>query len=207
MNQIRDRSLEKARDLGYPVNPDLPLLDDVGVCRGLSQATDRFLCLYAMVASSYGYPKEKALSWLTREGVSSALAESEHSYLNEAATKNQDAAKQWQVEGLWALAWCLSCHDDLDFSDSCSDDFIQMLPDISKNASTKSFRGTLKVRGLGEFLEQLDLAYCLHWAIREAEAQGQRPPGQVPPNVVVERRRALEWMAGEGGWDEVSLDT
>lgn len=56
MDQIRVQSLEKAQALGYAVNPSLPLLDQ-GELRALPEVTNRFLCLHAVVASSYGRSK------------------------------------------------------------------------------------------------------------------------------------------------------
>lgn len=205
--EIRRRNLERARQLGYPTNDRLPLLDAVDEFRGLEEATDRLLCLYSVVACSYGFSKEKAQVWLVREGVDGALSESDRLYLEMSPDSGPDTSRQWQVEALWALAWCVSCHDELDFSDSCSDAFIQMLPDIAKDAATGSFRESLSLRDKQVVLEKADLAYCLHWAIRDAEIEGQPVPGKVPGNVVVERRRALEWMISRDGWDEVQLDT
>ena len=56
-------------------------------------------------------------------------------------------------------------------------------------------------------LSQFDLAYCLHWAVRDAMLKGQAVPGKLSGNAIIERRRALEWVAGEEAWDEVLLDT
>ncbi len=207
MMSIRKTNLAKANRLGYPINPSLPLLDPVEKCRELSEITDRLFCLYAVVACSYGFSKERALSWLKREGVVDSLSGAENQYLHNKSDTGIDSRMQWKVEALWALAWCLECHPDLDFADSCSDSFIGLLPDIAKDASTKEFRQGLNLRDQAEILSKTDLAYCLHWAIREAELKGVKPPGRVPANVVVERRHALEWVIGQDSWDDVSLDT
>lgn len=95
----------------------------------------------------------------------------------------------------------------MDFSDNCANNFVQILPDIRSAASTRTFQIGLKLRSETELLEKADLAYCLHWAIRDAELNGNPTPGSVPARVVVERRRALEWMLGEESWDDASLDT
>ena len=207
VQKIRENSLKAARALGYPTNENLPLLDEVEQVRNVSESADRLLCLYAIVACSYGFPKEKAKKWLAREGLDGFLSKSEEAYLKVSSKGGGDPLKQWQVESLWALAWCVRYHSSLDFSDSCSDGFIQMLPDIAKDAATGSFRAGLQLRDKAEIVAKADLAYCLHWAVHEAEVTGQKAPGKVPGNVVVERRRALEWMIGQDPWDEVSLDT
>lgn len=207
MQNIREKSIKAARNLGYPTNENLPLLDEVDQIRSVSESASRLLCLYAVVACSYGFSKEKAKKWLTREGLNEFLSDSEKAYLETPSNGGLDPSMQWRVESLWALAWCVGCHSDLDFCDSCSDNFIQMLPDIASDAATGSFRAGLQLRDKGEIAAKADLAYCLHWAVREAEITGQAAPGKLPGNVVVERRRALEWMIEQHPWDDVSLDT
>lgn len=207
MQKIREKSLKAAWALGYPTNESLPLLDEVEQIRSVAESVSRLLCLYAIVACSYGFSKEKAKKWLAREGLEGFLSKSEEAYLKGSSNGGIDPSKQWQVESLWALAWCVGCHPSLDFSDSCSDSFIQMLPDIAKDAATSSFRTGLQLRDKAEIAAKADLAYCLHWAVREAEINGWKAPGRVPGNVVIERRRALEWMIGQEQWDEISLDT
>jgi len=205
--KIRNRSLKTARQLGYPTNENLPLLDEVEQVRSTDEAGKRLLCVYAAVACSYGYPKDKALAWLSREDAFEHLADSEREYLNASANRNSNAKWQWQVEALWAMAWSLGCQSSLDFSDSCSDSFIQLLPDIAKDESTKDFQEKLTLRNSAELAAQADLAYCLHWAVRQAQTQNSPTPGKVPGDVIVERRRALEWLISGESWDEVSLDT
>jgi len=207
MQRIRERSLEAAKTLGYSTNADLPLMDELEQIRTVSEAADRLLSLYAVVACSYGFPKDKARKWLAREGLVDLLTPTERAYLEACSNSDLDASNQWQVESLWALTWCVGCHANLDFSDSCSDNFVQLLPDIANDASTDSFRSGLQLRDKAEIASKTDLAYCLHWAVRDAEIKAQKIPGKVPGNVIVERRHALEWMIGQVPWDEVTLDT
>ena len=165
------------------------------------------LALYAVVSSSFGFPKEKALRWLNREGLAGALETEEKQFLEITTTDAQNNAMQWQVEALWVLAWALGCHDVLDFSDSCSDDFISMLPDLKSNAATSDFLSGLIIRSGDELVRYCDLAYCLHWGAREAALSAEAVVGAVPENVVRERRRALEWLIGNDDWYDVNLDT
>ncbi|MCB0770971.1 MAG: DUF4272 domain-containing protein [Flavobacteriales bacterium] len=207
MQEIRETNLKVAKGLGYPVNERLPFMDEVNQLRSLADAAERLLCLNAVVACSYGFPKDKAIKWLIREGAFDHLAQSEQDYLYSSSNGATNAQKQWQVESIWALAWCVGCHDDLDFADSCSDSLIQMLPNLAKDVTTEAFKMGLKLRAKSEIVLKADLVYCLHWAVRNAEINGQRTPGKVPANVVAERRRALEWMISQDDWDEVTLDT
>ena len=207
MSSIRNHSLEEARRLNYPVNPNLPELDERQNIRTTAEAAHRMLALHAVVASSCGFPKANALEWLDREGLAESLEPEEKQFLEMTTNEAQNNAMQWQVEALWTLAWALGCHDTLDFTDSCADDFVSMLPDLKAGAATQTFLSGLTIRAKDELLRQCDLAYCLHWGAREAALSSKLIEGAVPENVVRERRRALEWLISNDGWDEVSLDT
>ncbi len=63
------------------------------------------------------------------------------------------------------------------------------------------------MKSVSEIAKALDLAYCLHWSIRDAEIHGREIPRVLSPNVIIQRRKALEWMFSEENWDEVTLDT
>lgn len=206
LSAIREASVKVAKQLGYPVNPGLPLLDPIEAVVTREQLIDRVLVLYACVACSYGFPKDKALFWVSRQGLSTAVACSEVEYLQGKAERRKSAV-QWQVEALWALAWAAGYVKDLGFSDSCSDNFVKIFPDLKSDADTLEFRKKAKPRGSVVIAESLDLLYCLHWAVRDAEINGRPFPGKLPLLVVQERRRALEWVAYSGDWDNVSLDT
>lgn len=206
-SSIRERSLAEAHRLNYPVNPNLPELDEPQNIRTTAEAAHRMLALHAVVASSCGFPKAKALEWLNREGLAGALETEEKQFFAITASESQNNAMQWQVEALWALAWGLRCHDALDFTDSCADDFVFMLPDLKSGAATGAFLSGLTIRSNEEVVAACDLAYCLHWGAREAALSAKAIKGAVPENVVRERRRALEWLITDDGWYEVSLDT
>lgn len=114
---------------------------------------------------------------------------------------------QEQIEGIWALAWAVSLQDSIDFSVSCSDSFFLLLPNLRQQQASGEFRVRMQRRKPDEVTQVLDLAYCLHWAIRDAELAGRRYPLRVPAYAIFERRKALEWVTSDATWDELPLDT
>jgi len=57
-------------------------------------------------------------------------------------------------------------------------------------------------------LDMLDLYYRYHWACVEKRVQPNTNIGPLNPDVVVERRKGLEWVISDiEEWDEISLDT
>jgi hypothetical protein len=175
--------------------------------RDKSEIGRRLLALYAAVASSYGFPKADAIRWLRQGNLEGSLTNIERHFLCNESAEAESNSMQWKVESLWTLAWAAGLHSTLDFEESCDDDFVHLLPDLNKEGSSHNFINDLKSRGVEEFIKKCDLAYCLHWGAREATLTGKTILGAVPANVILERRRALEWLISDQAWDEVSLDT
>lgn len=207
-SKIRSQTQILVDSLGYPFNVNLPALDPVTISRKPDEISGRILALNACVACSYGFSRNSALGWLEQEGLGHHLSKYEHEYLH----GKDDAKKamlQWQVEALWSLTWAASYHNNLDFSRSCSKDFVFIFPDLKNLEPSVNFLTSYSIRSTNEIARMLDIAYCLHWAVREMQIQGkqQKLSRQVHDQVIIERRRGLEWLVGEEDWDDVSLDT
>lgn len=117
------------------------------------------------------------------------------------------AMMQCRVDALFALAWATQIQEKLNFEMECPETLAGSLPHPEVAESVVAFRQKASLRGYHEIIAMADLAYCLHWSIRDAILRGQRPPGRLHPIYVIERRRAFEWLIGPDAWDEVRLDT
>jgi hypothetical protein len=203
--QIREQSLASARRLGYEVNEGLPLLDDELRLRSQESAVERFLCLHAAAACAYGFDRLKAKAWVDRESVYSSLTDDERRFIEHG--EGDAGPFRTRIEAMWALAWALGIAGAIDFGKGCPDSLATMLPDLREGESSAAFRRRASFRSVLEISSAADLAYCLHWAIRQAELDRQPLIGKVEPYVIIERRHALDWLLSEDPWDEVSLDT
>jgi hypothetical protein len=170
---------------------------------------NRILALHACIACSYGFPKQQALGWLEQENLIDHVTESEAKFLHgKAETKR--TAFQWRVEAVWSLAWAAGYHPDLDFSQPCSDSLVKILPNLNTNDSSDTFRQKHELRTADELATMVDLAYCLHWAVREEglrKSVQQGKTNKVQGQVIEERRLGLEWLICDEAWDDVPLDT
>ena len=202
---IRSESLQKAEKLGYRANSSLPLLGESVSLRSLEEVVDRSLAFFAVVACSYGFDRQSALRWMGQENVSSYLAESEREYLH--SGEGDVSFYQSQVEGLNAFAWALGFVKAIPFDSVCDNTLIKLFPDIKNNGSSEGYRAKAKLRSVKKIISACDLAYCIHWAIREAELNNEMLLGDVSGHVIIERRRSLEWMLSTDDWDDISLDT
>ncbi|MEM1356081.1 MAG: DUF4272 domain-containing protein [Planctomycetota bacterium] len=207
LKNIRRQSQNQAKAIGCVTNDHLPLLEWPLSPRVLNDIADRLFCVLSIVACSYGFPKPKAWSWLVREHLEPSLTPNEMAYLKAAPDQQPDTALQWRVEALWALAWCVGVHDTLDFTKTCSDSFVTMLPDLAQDESTERLRSRMARRDMTEILQSADLAYCLHWSVRDAQIKKRPVPSNLQAQILQQRRHTLDWVLGEEEWDKVSLDT
>ncbi|KJV25782.1 hypothetical protein VI06_18260 [Aquitalea magnusonii] len=201
--EIRSKSLADSERLGFPRADILPVLDEELVIRPVGKIVDRALVLSVVVAVSYGFPRNKALSWLEAENLTSSLSSLELGFVKSNSQLSQ--MFQVQVEALCAFAWSLGYLPKLDFSAASPNHLVSVFPDFKVLESTRRFREKARLLPLSDMVSALDLAYCLHWGISHARVGGG--PGKVPPHVIVERRRALEWMFSSVDRDDISLDT
>jgi hypothetical protein len=191
--------------MGVNFNPALPLLEATSVQRDVNQIVDRVFAMSAIAASTYGFDRQRATRWLSAESQHDELTDTERAFL-ETGTGNRHRFAE-QIEGMWALAWSIQIVDELDFAKPCDDGFVQLLPDLKKMEPGNDFRQRASLRAFGEILSACDLAYCLHWAIVDAQLRQLRLLSNLNPAWIVERRRALEWLIDDVPWDQISLDT
>jgi hypothetical protein len=205
LKQIRTESIQAAKRLGVDVLATLPLLDEGLEMRNAEETTSRILVMNVVAATAYGFDKGKAIAWLNQEALTDSLSEQEKRFVLEGV--GQPARFKVQVEGAWALAWAMGITSELNFAKDCDNNFVTMLPNLKQSEPGGDFRKRANTRSLEQVAKACDLAYCLHWAIRQSELTGKPTLRNVKPYVIVERRRALDWLLSKEAWDEVSLNT
>jgi hypothetical protein len=204
MASIRKSSWDIAAKLTFARNDALPLLDDMTISRSPDEIVDRIFGMLCLAASAYGLDRKRALAWLKREGNPEALTLQEREFLG--GSQMNPTLFMEQIEGMWALCWCLKIVPDLDFSKPCAAGFAKLLPDLKKDEASAAFREKVCLRYFEEIVAKCDLAYCLHWGlVHQGLSDKQNKTSKA--YVIVERRRALEWLFSDENWDAVLLDT
>jgi hypothetical protein len=202
---IRAESIRKLSGAGVRVNPTLPPLETSLKARSSSAVIDRALALHAVVAASYGFPRDQATTWIEREGVSGSLTDLEREQLSSGG--NGIVGFRRRVEALAALAWTVSVVPACDPFQKLPSSLVAKFPDLLRDEAASGFVSASHLRGVADLVAALDLMYCAHWALRQAELSGKRLTKLQPLAVVEERRRALEWVLSAEDWDELALDT
>ena len=203
----REQSARVLADLSLPTPTVLPLLDDFTL-RPTEEIVRRMGVLSALAAVAYGCPAESALEWVRASDLLKDLLPAELAYFARGAHGPSDPQASLP-EALFGLAWALQLSTGpLDFRTAAPDDLINVVPHPPPGAREwRSLVISARPRPVAEVGRMLDLYYCLHWAAVEAGLRGD-PVGNDPEwSAVVERRRALEWLASTDSWDEVALDT
>lgn len=194
-----------ARSLGVDVMDALPLLGPGMAPRRVEQVARRMLAMQAVVRVANGVAPVGALQWLWHERAITALTASEARFLR----KRIGEPRRFRVlvEGLWALAWAMSLVKGPDFCRPRDDDLDALMPLVAVADSGAAFRGRLMPRPVSDLVAACDLSYCLHWALVEEALRPTRRAGKLDPDMVVERRRALEWLLSRRSWGNVVMDT
>lgn len=202
---VRTHSIKQAEKLGYQTNPTLPLLDKPAHSRPEDEVFARMMCVFITSACAYGVDKTDGLGWLDREGFASALTPQELEFME--AEEADGTLFQNRVEALYVLTWSLGYVRRLNYSERSDDDFVHLFPNVKTGQTATLMRAKAKPRAVGQLFANLDLVYCLHWAIVDATVNKRRMPGDVHPEVVYQRRWALEWLLGDGDWDDIEMST
>lgn len=204
--KLKLESEEIAHRLGYPINHDLPPLDPVTLRKNIDNVITRMLILNCVVAVAHGFSSSKAKDWLSRNELLDSITDHEQALFNGRSDVDR---REFMVQGesLWAFSWIIGKVEKINFSSACDDGLVRLLPDLLKGEPPAAWMRGLQLRQEADIIAACDLSYRIHWAIRDAHLLGRKSPGQILPYVVIERRRALEWMLQESDWDSVILDT
>ncbi len=193
-----------------PFNRHLPLIDD-GKSVKLRSAQDvarRAVVLYNITALGFGIEKIKVVETLRKSGVWESLAPSEMEFVEaEAPTKQQMIDATWRVEALWTLLWALGKVETLDFPTTPCDPQ-KIHPLLPKPDQVQAFIASAHLRDAEAILDETDMIYRIHWAVRDAQLNKKAAPGKLDSGVVVERHYALNWLTWYADeWDDITTDT
>ena len=205
INKIRESSLQVAQSIGVLINRALPLVEAPLQLKSCDEIFRRLMCLHVTAACAYGFNRKNAREWLVQEDITATLTNTESAFINDGFGNTEQFKAQ--IEGMWALFWALGLIPNMNFSESCDVNFVSLLPNLKILQPASLIKAKVKCRSLDEIIEACDLAYCLHWGVQEAKVTGKTLPNGINSFVIMERRKALEWLISSDDWDNVSLDT
>lgn len=144
---------------------------------------------------------------LERYGVWDELYDNEKKLFTGDYTKQDAINIVWTYEAYWALVWVLGLVDDIKMSDNICD-CEKAIALLSEKADYNEFKKSCRLRSIDEILDMTDLYFRYHWACVEKRLKPETQTGNLNTDVVIERRKALEWViSDEYDWNDIALNT
>ncbi len=97
--------------------------------------------------------------------------------------------------------------DELRFDEGVGNILASLCPALQRNEDGSKLSTKMRLRSREELFRELDLYYRLHWWTRNSRLTG-KDTGAVRLDIIVERRKALEWVMDPAcDWDRVDMST
>jgi len=211
---IREQSVKRLGQWKLSDTGSLPLHsdEDFDWMRGAPAVADRCHAIAAALALAHRAPVSTVRGAIDEHDLEGSLGARELELLRVLEGDDEVSEPQlqqllvdisWREEALHALLWVLTIVDELPPDQMCPKQpvYEQLAPGLDPGRA----RDDLRLRPLLEIAAMLDFYYCLHWHARKAQYHGDVWDYQIAPSVVLERRRALEWLFQDGQWEDVDL--
>ncbi|RZA36178.1 MAG: DUF4272 domain-containing protein [Lysobacteraceae bacterium] len=201
------------RERGIAVNPQLPMIDseDAVVLRSEDALWRRLVALWGVVGTATLGKNAYFREYFSVGERRDWLSNDEAAFIFTDTPPEDDVIRfTWRLEAMVFLAWCGALVESLPLPEQASgaDAILPLYPHDLGDATM--LRQALRLRSKAEILDWADLAYRLHWAVRDAQLNGRELPAGLNPGMVLEWHHAANWMIGYGDeddWDAVSTET
>jgi hypothetical protein len=205
LEAIKSRSEARLRDLGACIGSNLPLIEDLDEVapRSARDAAGRACALGYVIGIGFRADRTELQNFIRRFHLDEWVSRNERALLQAPSPSEQDLINcMWLTECVQALGWALGLVA-LDPLHRCDDDLAQHFP-LREDPAT--FISAARLRPLSEIQAEVDFHYRLHWWVRHCQLTDSKC--NFESSIVVERRRALDWLYGvDPDWDEIPLDT
>lgn len=193
---------------GVPINPHLPMIESEAeiTLRTPREIADRLRAMSIIAARGGGLPEADARRFIEERSIEPHLTPAERAFLDTPEPTLRDQAQfSWRHEAAWVLFWALG-HVDGHLGAPRNTCDVDAMTDVVINLLDLDSHGA---RSANDILNEADLAYRYHWAVRQAGIDGKDPPADLDPGVVLERHYALNWLIryNDADWDDVTTDT
>jgi Domain of unknown function (DUF4272) len=195
------------------VMPELPVIESAEetVLRTPSEVLQRIICITFAADFAWGYADENYFASIEKHQMRPWFTEKEWTFINNPGNdESYKAPFSWRIEGAIVLAWALRKVPELSWPNTFGS-ASEVYPCIFEfEKDPEGFSSGLSLIDKEIILDQSDLIYRLHWAVRDATLAGRPPPAKLQAGVVQERHHAINWLTcyGESAeWEDVSTDT
>lgn len=213
----REKSNVKIKGMGIACMEMLPLRESSKEARlkSLDEICNRAIaCLLAIqlaedVHNERGCEEsmELFLDLLEKYEASEYLLEKEKRLFDGTYTKQDAIDVCWTYEAYWSLVWTLGLVEDISYPNTICD-VVRAIKLVSDTDGKEAFKAQCRLRGIEEILDMLDLHYRYHWVRVEKRLRPATEIKDLNPEIVIERRRRLEWLISEeNDWFDIPMNT
>ncbi len=193
---------------GIPVNKHLPCIEseaEVKV-RAPTEIAERLIALVAVAAKGEGIDQASLDEFVAEKKAATFFSPAEATFMADPNPSDHERLQfSWRYESAWVMFWALQyIETPMEFPGDCCD--VPLLVSSVRDTDNLAAKG---VHVTNNILNEADLIYRYHWAVRQASIDGNEPPGGLHPGVVMERHQALNWLICycDADWDDVGTDT
>ena len=205
--EARAESLRRLKRAGIPSHPFLPLLDGA-LSRTAAEVGERVVALYCLAGMANGASGPMMLDWLRGESLLHCLdGEESRLMAQETLSEPQINTLSWNQESLYMGAWALSLVSEPTWPDAeCNLD--PVFPHLPPEVSPQDFLRNASLREAQEVFHEADFYYSLDASLRHDELWGGQDVKYRYPmvQIVMERRRLLDWLIQDTAWKDITLD-
>ncbi len=194
----KHRSESRLRDEGVPFIHHLPRIEttDEVKLRTKEEIAYRSLALTVVTAKALGMRQPSVENAVKQLGLAPHFSPRERTFILDPTPPHQEVVHfSWSGEAAWPLFWVLGFVHQLDRPIPVTGE--RDLPEAVhavQDHGAGPFIHAVRLRSLEEVLDQTDLVYRYHWAVREAWRRGHKMPAGLDPGVIEERHHGLNWL-------------
>ncbi|MDR3687988.1 MAG: DUF4272 domain-containing protein [Fimbriimonas sp.] len=206
----KSRSEQILRDAGILQIRALPGIEtaDQVEPRATIEIARRAICLLLVAARGSGLDVRTVRKLTAYHEMGGFFTKDEQAFLDSKRPKERAKAKfSWRTEASWVLLWALGFVDRLGLPSGQIEPWSAI--EIVEANFVDGLVNNAKPRSIDEILDEADLIYRCHWAVRHAERSDVDIEGKLEPGVTFERHHALNWLIRyeNQDWDDISTDT
>jgi hypothetical protein len=206
----KQRSEALLRSARVPINDWLPTIEGEAeiTLRTPAEIAQRLAALVVVAFKASERPKQSVVeSIVVERGYRPFFTPEELVFIDSPDPLERARIKfSWRCEAAWPLLWALQYVDgSLGLPRETCD-----VPFLSETVYRAFDLAAPGIRSASEILDEADLIYRCHWAVRQAGLDGAPAPAGLDPGVTMERHHALNWLIGyndNADWDDVTTDT
>jgi hypothetical protein len=202
--------MARLEEEGVPTIIHLPLIEDSTQARKrtVEEIATRAIAVCLVAVKGEGLEQETIDRLVAQFGADAFFTPDEAAFIRDLNPSQRDRIQfSWRYECYWVLLWALGYIDMLSRPEGMCD--VPTAVSFIRDRDTRQFIADARLRPLTEILDEADLIYRYHWAVRDAGLKGNPPPAGLQGGVVQEWHHALNWLVGymDQDWDDISTDT